>query len=245
MRQMEIERGDVTLVMNTQGPRKGPTLLFLHASGESRDVWSPVFAQLRPNHWRLVAPDLRGHGESGRAKHYRFDDFVDDVHQILQELDGRPVVLVGSSIGGLVALIVAATYPMLVDGVVLLDAPSRLSAASVKRESRKLVDGISRRCGVFSHVDPEFMAGRLIEEVLSQPERLKQAAQSICVPTLFLHGSQSETIGQEEVQALAEDIPHVEIASVDAGHLIARDNPQAVARRIAEFVPTLIPEVIH
>lgn len=245
MRQIELDRGDITLVMNTQGPRRGPTLLFLHGGGESRDVWSPVFAQLRPNHWRLVAPDLRGHGESGRAKDYRFDDFVDDVHQILKRLKGRPVVLVGSSIGGLVALMVAATYPTLVDGVVLLDAPSRLSPAAVKREGQKLVEGISRGCGVLSHVDPELMAGRLIEEVLSRPERLTEAARAICVPTLFLHGTESETVGQTEVRRLSEDIPHAEITSVDAGHLIARDNPQAVASRIAAFVPTLIPEAIH
>lgn len=245
MARVRIDQGNVSLAMNVQGPRKGPTVLFLHAGGESRSVWSPIFSRLRPQHWQLVAPDLRGHGESDRAEKYVFDDFVADVFGIMKNLKGRPLVLVGSSFGGLMALMLAKHHPKLVDGLVLLDAPSCLSVATAKQESQKIVDVGSRKGGTFSHLDPQLASGQLAEGTTSEPECLSLAAQSISVPTLFLYGSRSKVVGKEELHSLQRDIPHVETVEVDAGHLIARDNPQAVAEELAAFIPTLIREAIH
>lgn len=243
MRQLEIERDDVTLVLDTQGPRKGPTLLFLHASGESRTVWTPIFTQLRPKHWQLAAPDLRGHGESGRAQAYCIEDFINDGHQIINRLKGRPLVVVGSSIGGLLALLLAKRYPLLIDGLVLLDAPSYVAPPAQEPESQSFMETITKKLNAFSFVDPQLASGQLENEILAQPARLAEAARSVSVPTLFLYGSRSTEIGEKTLRELRRDIPHVEIGKVDAS--LARDNPQLVSERIASFVPTLIPEIIH
>ncbi|MGQ9425384.1 alpha/beta fold hydrolase [Gilvimarinus sp. F26214L] len=245
MSELEIERGDVTLVMNTQGPRKGPTLLFLHGGGESRAVWSPVFSRLRPRHWQLVAPDLRGHGDSGCSQAYVFDDFVRDGYEIMRHLKGRPLVLVGSSIGGLMALMLTLRYPMMIDGLVLLDAPTRLSRAAAKRESEKILASLTGTKHEPDPLDSQHALGQLLDDILANPDRLAEAAQSVCVPTLFLHGCENDAVGQEELNGLKKDIPHVETAAIEAGHHMARENPQAVADQISEFVPGLIREVVH
>lgn len=243
MPQLEIQRDDVTLLVKTQGPRKGPTLLFLHADGESLSDWSSVFSCLRPRHWQLAAPDLGGRGEIGPARNYAFEDFLGDAHQIIQGLKGRPLVLVGSSIGGLMALLLIEHYPSLVDGLVLLDTPSHLPLEVTKR-SHSAADGISKS-GSPVRRDPQTGSKLLLESALSDPLRLARAAQSVSVPALFLYGSKSELVGEKEICRLRRDIPHLETETVDAGHLIAQDNPQGVADKIASFVPTLIPETIH
>lgn len=243
MRQLEIERGDVTLVLDTQGPRKGPTLLFLHASGESRSVWAPLFSQLRPKHWQLAAPDLRGHGDSGRAKTYCVTDFIHDGHQIINRLKGRPLVVVGSSVGGLLGLMLAKAYPRLIDGLVLLDTPSCVARSAAEQESQSFMDAITRKLNAFSFVDPQLASGQLERDIVAASERLREAARSVSVPTLFLYGSRSTAIREKELEQLRSDIPHVEIGAVDG--TIARDNSQAVSDRIAAFVPTLIREIIH
>ncbi|MEX1032508.1 MAG: alpha/beta hydrolase [Cellvibrionaceae bacterium] len=245
MREQHIEKGEVTLVMNTQGPRAGPTLLFLHAGGESRSVWQPVFARMKPKHWQLIAPDLRGHGDSSRAREYVLDDFVADGYEIIRRLKGRPLVLVGSSLGGLMALMLTMQYPLLIDGLVLLDSPTRLSTAAAKWESQKILEGITQQRHLHSHLDPQLASDQLLADILSDPERLSRAAQSVAVPTLFLHGTKSEAVGEIELAGLRQDIPHVEIERIDAGHLIARDNPAAVAEKIAAFVPTLVRDTVH
>lgn len=241
MPQLEIRRDNVTLLVKTQGPRKGPTLLFLHAGGESLSDWSSVFACLRPRHWQLAAPDLGGRGENGPTRNYAFEDFLSDAHQIIQGLKGRPLVLVGSSIGGLMALLLMEHYPSLVDGLVLLDTPSHLHLNAER--SHRAPDGTNKP-GNPARRNPQ-TAELLLESALSDPRRLAQAAQSVSVPALFLYGSQSKWVGEKEICRLRRYIPHLETGQVDAGHLIAQDNPQGVADKIASFVPTLIPETIH
>jgi pimeloyl-ACP methyl ester carboxylesterase len=243
MRQLEIERDDVTLVLDTQGPRKGPTLLFLHASGESRAVWTPLFSQLRPKHWQLAAPDLRGHGDSGRAKAYCADDFIKDGYQIINRLKGRPLVVVGSSTGGLLALLLAKQYPLLIDGLVLLDAPNYLATPAMERESQSFMDTITKKLNAFSFVDPQLASGQLEREILAEPARVAEAARSVSVPTLCLYGSRSAGTGGETLKQLRRDIPHLEVGEVDAS--FARENSKVISDRIASFVPTLIPEIIH
>lgn len=245
MPQLEIEQGDITLVMNTQGPQKGPTVLFLHDGGESKSVWSPVFSRLRPRHWQLVAPDLRGHGDSGRALEYQFDDFLADGYEIIRRLKGRPLVVVGEGVGGHMALMLAQRHPLLIDGLVLLNAPTRLSQALAKRESEKILRNLTSAAKVTPTDDPRFASDQLLEDILSDPARVAQAAQSVSVPTLFLYSTDSDAVSAEDLASARKDIPHVELGVIEAGQCLASDNPQALADYISDFVPSLIPEIIH
>jgi pimeloyl-ACP methyl ester carboxylesterase len=77
--------------------------------------------------WHIVAPDFRGHGRSAWVPgHYRLDDYAADTQALLRQLQ-YPAVLVGHSLGGMVALVVAARAPQLVRAVVVGDTPFSLS----------------------------------------------------------------------------------------------------------------------
>jgi pimeloyl-ACP methyl ester carboxylesterase len=72
----------------------------------------------------VYAPDLRGHGQSGRVPGcYRLRDYAADIAAFLEQVVQQPAVLFGHSLGGHVAILVAARHPQLVRGLIIGDAP--------------------------------------------------------------------------------------------------------------------------
>lgn len=93
------------------GAEDGPLLVLLHGLGHTAYVWRE-FVELLPTRWAggWVAPDLPGHGGSGWLDGYSFDALAAELVPMLPP--GRPVVLVGHSMGGVVALSMAAARPV-------------------------------------------------------------------------------------------------------------------------------------
>ena len=101
---------------------RGPTLLLLHGVTRCGDDWEPLLPELA-SQWRVLALDQRGHGGSGRAASYLVTDYVADAVHFIREEIAVPVVIVGHSLGAMVAAAVAAELPQLVRAVVLEDPP--------------------------------------------------------------------------------------------------------------------------
>ncbi len=100
----------------------GPPVVLLHGLAGQAYEWAETATWLRARA-RVLAPDARGHGRSERAPgDVSRDAHVADVAWLLRRLDLGPVVLVGQSLGGLTALLVAARHPELMRGLVLADA---------------------------------------------------------------------------------------------------------------------------
>ena len=103
------------------GSGSGPVLVLLHLFAGSALSWEPLAERLAPLH-RLVVPSLRGFGRSpAPAPGVTLADYADDVAEIASDL-GR-YVLVGHSMGGKVAALLAARRPPGLAGLVLV-APS-------------------------------------------------------------------------------------------------------------------------
>ncbi|MFM8891867.1 MAG: alpha/beta fold hydrolase [Planctomycetia bacterium] len=100
----------------------GPPLVLLHGVTRCRDDWQGMVPALSHD-WRVIAVDHRGHGDSGRAEGYLVTDYVADMVRLLSGTIAEPVVLVGHSLGAMVAAAVAAAVPDLVRGAVLEDPP--------------------------------------------------------------------------------------------------------------------------
>jgi non-heme chloroperoxidase len=104
------------------GAASRPALVFLHGGGQTRHSWDRTAAQLATAGWETFQLDARGHGESDwdPAGDYGAAAFQRDLDAFL-DYSGRPVVLIGASLGGLTALAVAAERPDSVVGLVLVD----------------------------------------------------------------------------------------------------------------------------
>jgi pimeloyl-ACP methyl ester carboxylesterase len=94
------------------GQPDGPLLVLVHGGRDHARSWDFVAAELR-NRYHVVAPDLRGHGDSAWAvgSQYAMPDYLLDLSQLLRHLGTRPVALIGHSLGGAIALQYAGTYP--------------------------------------------------------------------------------------------------------------------------------------
>lgn len=114
--------GGVTLTVRSLGS-DGPPLVLLHGLGVSGAVWQGI-GRLLVRVARLVAPDLRGHGESDKpSAGYLPRDYAGDIAALLAHEPSRPLAVLGHSLGAVVAALLAAERPELVSRLILLDPP--------------------------------------------------------------------------------------------------------------------------
>ena len=102
------------------GPIDAPRIVFIHGTRLTRAMWRPQFAALE-DEFRVIAVDLPGHGSSA-GEHFSLASAAASVVTAIEAEGGRPAVLVGLSLGGYVAMELAATRPELVRGLVLSGA---------------------------------------------------------------------------------------------------------------------------
>ena len=133
-----------------EGP--GPVVVLLHGFPLSRAMWDEQLAGLG-SIYRVIAPDLRGLGESPVPEGvYTMDAMADDVVELLETLEIMgPVVVGGLSMGGYVALSLAARYPTRVRALMLMDthAAADTPEAAQGREAtaQAVIAADSRRAG--------------------------------------------------------------------------------------------------
>lgn len=116
------------------GPPGAPTLLLLHGWLASAGLnWQTVFEPLA-QHFRVVAPDLRGHARGLRTKRvFRLADCADDCAELLLHLDTGPVIAVGYSMGGPVSQLLWRRHRDLVSGLVECATAPKFMAGTRER----------------------------------------------------------------------------------------------------------------
>jgi pimeloyl-ACP methyl ester carboxylesterase len=102
------------------GPADAPAIVLIHGTRLSRAVWAPQVAGLS-DEFRLILPDLPGHGRLVSVP-FSFDAAADAIERVIDEAAGGWAVVAGLSLGGYVALTVAARSPERVRGLVVMGA---------------------------------------------------------------------------------------------------------------------------
>jgi pimeloyl-ACP methyl ester carboxylesterase len=100
------------------------TVLLLHGFLDIAWGWKRVAEPLAAAGMRVLAPDLRGHGDSDRigpGGYYHFFDYVFDVADLIEALTDRPLVLIGHSMGGAIASYFAGAFPEAIERVAILE----------------------------------------------------------------------------------------------------------------------------
>jgi pimeloyl-ACP methyl ester carboxylesterase len=112
-----------------------PPLLCLHGlTRNARDF--ETLAERLAGDWRLIVPDMRGRGQSEYARDsatYRVETYVSDLVRLLERLDCGPVAIVGTSMGGMIAMHMALTQAWPLAGAALNDIGPEIDPAGIER----------------------------------------------------------------------------------------------------------------
>jgi pimeloyl-ACP methyl ester carboxylesterase len=218
MPEISFARGDVLLRGTATGT--GPAVLLLHAGGEDRSVWTPIAQILSDRGLRTVAYDLRGHGDSsGEAR--ALQPIAADVSAMIRR-EPAPILVVGASLGGLAAIAALAdpATAQAVTGLVLVDVVPNPDAARVRAwlDARGLRDHSTD----------------LVEDILAQSAALLATATTLTLPIKLVRAGPTSPLTDAEADAFHTAVPTLTVAHLPtAGHLIARDAPEALAHLIA------------
>jgi pimeloyl-ACP methyl ester carboxylesterase len=139
-RKLPLSTGLNYNVLEWDGP--GDTsFVLVHGFGDLGYAWREVAEQLAP-HGHVVAPDLRGHGDSdwiGAGGYYHFMDYVADLDDVVRQLARKRVVLVGHSMGGSVSSYYTGTRPDRVSALALLEGLGPPDMSDLDGPSRSIV----------------------------------------------------------------------------------------------------------
>lgn len=116
---MQCDLNGVQIAYDDVG--SGRAVVLIHGFPLSRRMWRPQFSALQ-EHFRVIAPDLRGHGESSVPPGpYSMDTMAEDIAALLDRLSVSKAALVGLSMGGYVSLAFCRRWPERVSALVLAD----------------------------------------------------------------------------------------------------------------------------
>ena len=223
------------LAYRSGGPADGTAVLLLHGMAGRSDTWDGVAGALIDAGRRVIALDLRGHGRSARATSYPLSDFSTDVITLLDQLDLAQVDLVGHSLGGWVALSVAAQQPQRIRSLLIEDAPipphdtsgatTNPSVPSVRRLLASM--GIRRMLAIVFANRFDLRMRKPILAALRMPAPAWWASlAAIDAPTLLLGASQSH-LAAERLPLLATAIPPATVVVLKGGHRLHTEHPTA------------------
>ncbi|AMV48287.1 alpha/beta fold hydrolase [Paraburkholderia caribensis] len=258
---MEIETNG-TRIHVTQRGSGDMSLVFLHYYGGSSRTWEGVTSKL-PDRYRTVAIDHRGWGESAApADGYRIADLAADAEGVIDTLGLQCYVLVGHSMGGKVAQLIASRRPQGLQALVLV-APSPPSPMLLADDERAILTGAYQaRESVEFVIDHVLTAKPLdaacreqvIEDSLKAAPQAKAAwpnvamrediteeVASINVPTIVVSGEFDKVDRVATLQAeLLPRIPHAAMHILPGtGHLSPLEAPNEVAQVIVKFVAAI------
>ena len=257
--------GDVRLAYDDEGT--GPAVVLLHGFPLGRWIWDAPRAALR-DRYRVVTPDLRGHGDSEvTAGPYHMDALADDVARLLDALHIDRAVVGGLSMGGYVAFALWRRCAARVRGLILCDTRAkgdnqgekvvRQSTAQVALDqgTAAVVEGmlpkllapqtLAARPDLVAAIrarlvatDPRAVAATLLG--MKEREDSTPTLATITVPTLVVVGSDDQLTPPGLARELQAAIPGARLEIVpEAGHLAPVEAPAATSASLRRFLDGL------
>ncbi|WP_405726147.1 alpha/beta hydrolase [Streptomyces sp. NBC_00028] len=255
MPQLEVD--GAALTYDDEGPRdgEGVPLVFVHGWTANRHRWDHQLAHFAEKR-RVIRLDLRGHGESGGAGVRTIAELADDVLALLDHLEIERCVLVGHSMGGMIAQTITLAHPDRVERLVLVNSIGRMTYS----RGRGLLLGVSTlvpfKLFVATNIQRAFAPGYPRDEIRAYVRASADTPREVVmtlygamrafdvldrvgeigVPTLMIHGYHDIQLPVRQMLRMAKAYRDAEVRILDAGHELPVEKPEELTRALDRFV---------
>ena len=244
-------------------------LIFLHGAGANLTTWRDIRAFFHRIGVPTIAIDLRGHGKSDRPallEEYNLENFAKDIYEIIKEEKVKGAILIGHSLGGMVAITFHKLYPKLSKSYIIISSSykaPRLLKTIFKRFSflvnflNKFLKKIKLSGTKFSHLNEKIfkktkdrnifrigwdMIKTSLKSWLFTFENITQfdgmdILKHIKKPVLILEGKEDTIINTEQAKRLHKMIKDSILKIIPkASHMIILTNPALLEKEIYDFI---------
>ncbi|MFJ1969682.1 alpha/beta fold hydrolase [Streptomyces sp. NPDC087903] len=255
MPQFEVD--GATLTYDDEGPRDdaGVPLVFVHGWTANRHRWDHQlthFAQRR----RVIRLDLRGHGESSGAGVPTVAALAEDVLALLDHLKVDRFVVVGHSMGGMIAQTIALSHPERVERMVLVNSIGRMAFSRGRGLLMAVSTLVPFKLFVATNIQRAFAPGYPREEIRAYVRASASLPQEVVMtlygamrafdvldrvgeirtPTLLVHGYHDIQLPVSQMLRMAKDYPDAVIRILDAGHELPVEKPAELTEALDRFI---------
>ncbi len=244
----------------------GNALVLIHGHPFDRSMWHKQTAEFG-SQYRIIAPDLRGYGESEtNDDKTTLDEFARDIAALLDDLKVESITLCGLSMGGQIALAFYQLFPQKTLALILADTFAQLDDEE-RRQARYSTAERLLREGMDKYADEVLPKMIAAETIIKQPKvaahvlsmmrgtspkgaaaALRGRAErpdytpllpQISVPTLIVVGSRDEFTPVSDAEFMWQRIPDSKLAVIEeAGHMPNLEKPVEFNRIVADFLKT-------
>jgi pimeloyl-ACP methyl ester carboxylesterase len=252
-----LRRDGVALFYDEAGGGES-SLIFVHGWCCDHTYFAPQFEHFRRKH-RVVAVDLRGHGQSDKPHHsYTMEALADDLAWMCDQLGVEKPVVIGHSMGAIVAFDLACRYPTLPSAIVMLDAalvlPARARAAAphlmeeLRGPDYREVQRNYVANSLFIPTDDQQRKERILEDMSSAPQHMMVSAmeslqnydaaavaEGYTVPALYIAADEPQP--HTDVSRFPKLVPRLmDRKTVGSGHFCQLEVPEQVNPMIERFL---------
>jgi pimeloyl-ACP methyl ester carboxylesterase len=242
---------------------QGMPVVMLHGFPFEHTIWNAQRAALS-NSYRVITPDLRGHGQSPYSTGtYTMDLLAGDVIALLDRLGIDRAVWVGHSMGGYITMAALRSAPERISGAAFVTTHPRADTPSRQLQRRESADVVMQQGpstvamsmlatlfasgveggspmaqGIYDMMvktSPEGVAGSL----LGMADRMDStdSLRNVTVPTIVIAGSEDGIIKQDMIQDLLAALPRADLVQIEgAGHLPMIERPDETTAALRRFL---------
>ncbi|QHV97233.1 alpha/beta fold hydrolase [Spirosoma endbachense] len=243
----------------------GPAIVILHGVFGSSDNWLTISKAITAKGYRVFALDQRNHGQSPRADEHDYQNMASDLHEFLSDQGLEKPILVGHSMGGKAVMQYAMSYPGTFAKLVVVDIAPKFYPVHHAELVRglKAIDLTSltnrnEADAILSQYEPILAVRQFLLKNLYRNEQGQFAwrlnlpvierelhgigeeltnPRIVTDPTLFIRGSESPYILDEDIPTIKRIFPNAQIEVIQgAGHWVQAEKPMEFVEVLMKFV---------
>lgn len=257
-----VKVNEVEIAYSRWGKGNNKPIMLIHGWTGFKELWKDFAPTLAENSFDVVAPDLRGHGDSAKPEgEYTHEVFSKDLYELAKHLGwDKGFIILGQSMGGYIVLDYALRYPETLTHVISSNTSVYLARTLFSKIVWKLIIRMYRKNPnkmmakmaprFFMKPQPQEMIDNFVEMSLKTAKHaglsaihycynrnLEPELHNITVPTLVISSEFDQKDLRKATLKIHELIPNSKLVDIsDTGHLPFMENPKEFLKAIMDFV---------